>query len=86
MDFGEYGEFLENLIRDVIDTKPKNIGVVFFSDGGEAHTHYFGECYPAEVGQMAWQLNADAFLTMAEANASAIMEAAEEEYDDEPEP
>jgi hypothetical protein len=25
--------------------------VVFFSDDGEAHTHYFGNCYPAEVGQ-----------------------------------
>lgn len=82
MNFGEYGEFLESLIRDILETKPKNIAVVFFSDEGKAHTHYFGNCYPAEVGQMAWQLNADAFLTMAQANAQTILEAAEEEEDE----
>lgn len=82
MNFGEYGEFLESLIRDILETKPKNIAAVFFSDDGEAHTCYFGTCYPAEVGQMAWQLNADAFLTMAQANARTILEAAEEEEDE----
>jgi hypothetical protein len=34
---------------------------------------------------MAWQLNADAMLTMAQANARLILEAAEEE-EDEPKP
>lgn len=81
----KYAEFLESMIRDIVDTQPKNIAVCFFSEDGEAHTHYFGTCYPAEVGQMAWQLNADAYLTMAQANARTILEAAEEE-DDEPEP
>lgn len=60
----------------------KNIAVVFFSDDGEAHTHYFGTCYPAEVGQMAWQLNADACLTLTQANAGLILEAAEQEDED----
>ena len=82
MDFGQYGEFLESVIKDILETQPKNIAVVFFSDDGEAHTAYFGTCYPAEVGQMAWQLNADAFLTMAQANARTILEAAEEEEDE----
>ena len=87
----KYAHFLEDVCSDIVKTEPKNIAVVFFSgDGEEAHTHYFGNCYPAEVGQMAWQLNADAMLTMAQTNArlileAAILEAAEEEEDGEPE-
>lgn len=78
----KYAKFLERVISDIAETKPKNIGVVFFSDDGEAHTHYFGTCYPAEVGQMAWQLNADACLTLTQANAGLILEAAEQEDED----
>lgn len=78
----KYAEFLERVISDIAETKPKNIAVVFFSDDGEAHTHYFGTCYPAEVGQMAWQLNADACLTLTQANAGLILEAAEQEEED----
>lgn len=78
----KYAEFLERVISDIAETKPKNIAVVFFSDDGEAHTHYFGTCYPAEVGQMAWQLNADACLTLTQANAGLILEAAEQEGED----
>ena len=52
----KYAHFLEDVCSDIVKTKPKNIAVVFFSDDGGAHTHYFGTCYPAEVGQMAWQL------------------------------
>ena len=82
MDFGKYGEFLETVIKDILETQPENIAVVFFSDDGEAHTHYFGTCYPAEVGQMAWQLNADACLTLTQENAGLILEAAEQEDED----
>lgn len=83
MDFGKYGEFLESLVKDILETQPENIAVVFFSDDGEAHTLYFGKCYPADVGQMAWQLNADAMLAMAQANARTILDAAENEEDEE---
>lgn len=82
----KYAQFLENVCSDIVKTEPKNIAVVFFSNDGEAHTHYFGTCYPAEVGQMAWQLNADACLNMTLANAGLILEAAEQEdKDGEPE-
>lgn len=81
----KYAAWLERVIHDIVDVQPKNIAVVFFSADGEPHTHYFGTCYPAEVGQMAWQLNADAYLAMTLATARMILEAAEEE-DDEPEP
>ena len=78
----KYAQFLKKVCSDIVETNPKNIAVVFFSDEGEAHTHYFGTCYPAEVGQMAWQLNADACLTLTQANAGLILEAAEQEDED----
>ena len=78
----KYAHFLEDVCSDIVTTEPKNIAVVFFSDDGEAHTHYFGTCYPAEVGQMSWQLNADACLTLTQANAGLFLEAAEQEDED----
>lgn len=31
MDFGKYGEFLETVVKDIPETQPENIAVVFFS-------------------------------------------------------
>lgn len=78
----EYANWLEDLIKDIVEFKPEKIGVTFMCSNGDAHTYYYGECYPQDKATMAYLFNSDAMMDTVLMNASLIVDAADEELND----
>ncbi len=73
------------LLRDIMEMKPKQIGVCMILDDGAAATAYWGEASYADKMSMANHMKVDGVMDVVMANADAIIAAAEqmEEEDDE---
>lgn len=78
-----YAGFLEMLIKTIMDLKPEQIAVVAVTKGGDVLTSTYGDCGPYDLAAMAFHLQADAMMEIVKANARDIIEAAEEDEDDE---
>ena len=77
-----YAEFLETLVRGVVENRPEKIAVVGVMPDGEVFTGAYGsygDCGPYDLMQMASHLIADAVLDIVKANAKDIVRAAEEQ-------
>lgn len=79
----KYAEFLESLCRGVLEYKPKKIAVIALMEDGTAMTCTYGDCGPYDLMTMAGHIQADAMFEIMKVNAKEILEAAEEEPDDE---
>jgi hypothetical protein len=77
-----YAEWLEELIRTIMEHKPEKIGVCVLLPDGSTLTNYFGECYHTDKAIMSYTMNLDAIWDVTTANAKEIMEAAEEQDGD----
>ena len=78
-----YAEFLEELIRNIMELQPEKIGVCALLPDGSTLTQYFGGCYHTDKAVMGYTMNQDAIMDVITANIKDIMEAAEEEQDGE---
>lgn len=76
-----YAEWLEDVIKGIMENKPEKIGVCCLLPDGSTMTNYFGECYHNDKAIMAHTFNLDAIWEVTTANAKEILEAAEEEQD-----
>ena len=76
-----YAEWLEDVIKTILEHKPEKICVCMLIQDGSTLTNYFGECYHTEKAIMAHTINLDAIWDVTTANAKEILEAAEEEQD-----
>ena len=68
-----YAEWLEGMIREVLENKPVRIGIVMITEEGTALTGYYGERTPEEMAAMAWHMNMDAVWEMVSVNADKLL-------------
>ena len=68
-----YAEWLEGMIREVLENKPVRIGIVMITEEGAALTGYYGERTPEEMATMAWHMNMDAVWEMVSVNADKLL-------------
>lgn len=74
-----YAEWLEELIKDIMEYKPERIGVCMLLPDGGTYSSYFGDCGHLNKALMGYTMNLDAIMEVATANADTILAAAEEE-------
>ena len=74
-----YAEFLEELIRNIMEMQPENIGVCALLPDGSTLTQYFGGCYHTDKAVMGYTMNQDALMDVITANIKDIMAEAEEQ-------
>lgn len=78
-----YAGFLENLCKDVAELQPAKIAVVGLLPGGEVYVTVCGDVSPCDMGTMAFRLQIEAVMDVIKANAKEIIEAAQENDEDE---
>ena len=78
-----YAEWLEGFIKNLVEYQPEMIGVCAFLPDGDIMTAYFGDCNPSDKAEMGFHMTSDAHLDTMMANAKMIIEAAEEQEDEE---
>ena len=76
-----YADWLEEVIKGILESKPEKIGVCCLLPDGSTMTNYFGDCCHTDKAVMGYTMNLDAFWEVTTANAKEILEAAEEEQD-----
>jgi hypothetical protein len=77
-----YAEWLEEVIKSIMENKPEKIGMCCVLPDGSTLTNYFGECYHTDKAVMAYTFNLDAFWDVTTANAKEILDAAEDQDDE----
>ena len=78
-----YAKFLEALVKSVVELKPEKIAVTAVMADGAVMTTVYGDCGPFDLMAMAANMQADAMMDIIKANAKSIIEAAEEDDDEE---
>ena len=78
-----YADFLEKLIKSVVELKPDKITVAAVMPNGNIMTANYGDCSPFDMMAMASAIQTDAIVEIVMANAKDIIKAAEEDDDDE---
>lgn len=80
-----YAEWLEMILRGIMEQKPERIGIVMMLPNGDAATAYWGEVSHMDKMTMANQMTIDGMMDVVMANADQIVEAADEDWEDEDE-
>lgn len=78
-----YAEFLENFIQNVMELQPEKIGVSAILPDGSVMTGYYGDCCHQDKAIMGYHMTTDAMMDTIFANARQIVEAAQEDEDEE---
>lgn len=73
-----YAEWLEDLIKSIMELKPEKIGVCCLLPDGGTLTSYFGDMYHTDKAIMGYTISLDATMDVVTANARVILEAADE--------
>ena len=76
-----YAEWLEDVIKDIMEYKPERFGICLLLPDGGTYTNYFGDCCHMDKALMGYTMNLDAVMEVVNANAKDIVEAAEEEQE-----
>ena len=79
----EYAEFLEMLIKNIMEHQPDKIAVTAVMPSGMAFTAVYGDVGPFDLAQMAFHMQADAMMEIVKRNAKEVLEAAEEDDEEE---
>lgn len=77
-----YAGFLEMLCKNVVELKPEKMAVLGLMEDGTSFTATYGDCGPFDMVAMAAHMQADAMMEIVKANARDVIEAAEEEEDE----
>lgn len=72
-----YAEWLEDVIKDIMEYKPERFGICMLLPDGGTYTNYFGDCGHMDKALMGYTMNLDAVMEVVNANADQILEAAE---------
>lgn len=78
-----YAPFLEDVIGLMMEQKPTKIAIVTLNPDGSMLTGYFGDCDQQDKALLAHQIYSDSIMDIVRNNAGMILEAADEEADDE---
>lgn len=78
-----YAEWLEGMIREIMEHKPVRMGICMVLESGDAMTGYYGECSPEDMAMMAYHFSMDSIWRVLEVNARQLIEMAQEEEDEE---
>ena len=73
----DYAEWLEEVIKDIMEYKPERLGVCMLLPDGGTYTNYFGDCGHMDKALMGYTMNLDAIMEVTTANADQILAAAE---------
>ena len=79
----KYAEFLEGFCSEVVEHQPEKIGVVCMLPSGSVLTGYYGDAGYNDKALMGFHMQLDATLESVMANAKRIVQAAEEQEDEE---
>lgn len=84
-----YAEWLEGMIRQIMEVKPVRMGIVMVAEDGVVLTGYYGDRSHQDIAAMAWHLNMDAIWETVSVNADKLlimgqdlMESEEDDGDD----
>ena len=77
-----YAGFLEDVIRAIMDYQPTKIAFCTLNPDGTTLTGYFGDCDQQDKAMIAHQIYSDSIMDIVRANSRMILEAAEEDYDE----
>lgn len=78
-----YARFLETIAEQLVEYQPKKVCLCAILPGGEVLTGYFGGVESQDKAIMAHNINCDAVMDSVMANAKMIVQAAEEQEDEE---
>ena len=81
-DFGEYGDFLEDSVKYILEHKPASIGIVGILPDGQTIGAYYKSSIADKI-QMAGNIALDIVMDTIEANAGVIREILENAPTDE---
>ena len=75
----KYAEWLEGLIKYLLEHQPEKIGVCAIVPDGNVLTGFYGDCTPQDKAVMAYHIHTDAVFDTIKANAREVIEAAEDQ-------
>ena len=78
-----YASFLEDVIRLIMEQEPLKIAIITLNPDGSTLTGYYGNCDQQDKALLANQIYSDSIMDVVKNNAGMILEAADEEADDE---
>lgn len=74
-----YAEFLEMICKNIMELQPDKIAITAMMPNGSAFTAVYGDCGPYDLAMMGFHMQADAMMEIVKANATDIVQAAEQE-------
>lgn len=77
-----YAGFLEDVIKAVMEYSPTKIAFCTLNPDGTTLTGYFGDCDQQDKALLAHYIYVDSIMDVMKANAGMIVEAAEEDPDE----
>ena len=74
-----YAEWLENMLGDIMEYEPTQIGICMVLPSGAVATAYWGPVSHADKALMAYNMTLDSVMDVVTANAKDIVAASDEQ-------